>query len=193
MPRVSVKPHYAGIGSRETPNEICALMTILGEALAERYVLRSGHAVGADIAFEVGCDRAKGEKLIWTGNSEVSQAALDLAKRVHPSEAFDEFSLFVKTLHARNGYQVLNEDLCSPVEMVICWTPDGCIEHKRRTRRTGGTGQAISVASLNGVRIFNIQREAHRFELYDYLKAKGIDVPALISGLNKVPEQHALF
>lgn len=44
---------YAGIGSRRTPAPILHIFTGLASRLAQRgYVLRSGHAPGADQAFE---------------------------------------------------------------------------------------------------------------------------------------------
>lgn len=47
--------YYTGIGSRETPSEILALMTKVGQKLAsEGWCLRSGGAEGADTAFEEG-------------------------------------------------------------------------------------------------------------------------------------------
>ena len=46
---------YTGIGARRTPPEVLALMTRAAFALLKRgYVLRSGHAIGADSAFERG-------------------------------------------------------------------------------------------------------------------------------------------
>ena len=46
---------YSGIGARATPPEMLSLMTRAAFALLKRgYVLRSGHAIGADSAFERG-------------------------------------------------------------------------------------------------------------------------------------------
>ena len=46
---------YAGIGSRETPADICALMTQIARVLDARgMILRSGGADGADNAFAIG-------------------------------------------------------------------------------------------------------------------------------------------
>lgn len=197
---MAILPHYAGVGSRETPDDICRLMTVLGKALAGHYVLRSGGAIGADKAFERGCDAAQGLKLIWTGDSKVSEAAYALAKEVHPAgkdpdpeRNFDSFSLFVKTLHARNGYQVLGEDLSSPVDFVVCWTQDGCESKAARRRTTGGTGQAIAVASLNGVPVYNLKNKSSRFGLHRYLLSKGISVSELVAGLAADPTQFSLF
>ena len=47
--------YYAGIGSRETPKEICNKMTEIASLLENQdFVLRSGGAQGADHAFEIG-------------------------------------------------------------------------------------------------------------------------------------------
>lgn len=44
---------YTGIGSRETPADVCADMGIIGAALEHRgFTLRSGGAGGADLSFE---------------------------------------------------------------------------------------------------------------------------------------------
>src|SRR4051794_35199053 len=49
---------YTGIGSRQTPAEVLALMTRIAQALdAEGYILRSGEAAGADTAFAQGATR----------------------------------------------------------------------------------------------------------------------------------------
>lgn len=46
---------YAGIGSRQTPDDILELMHRIGSTLAiNGFTLRSGGAVGADTAFEQG-------------------------------------------------------------------------------------------------------------------------------------------
>ena len=58
---------YAGIGSRETPEGVLLKMEKIAFYLAHRYdaTLRSGGAIGADIAFEAGCDSANGKKEIF--------------------------------------------------------------------------------------------------------------------------------
>ena len=54
---------YAGIGARATPPEILNLMTRAAFALTKRgYVLRSGHAIGADSAFERGAGRERSRR-----------------------------------------------------------------------------------------------------------------------------------
>jgi len=50
--------YYTGVGSREIPNEIIALMKRVSSKLSKSgWVLRSGGAVGADSAFESGANK----------------------------------------------------------------------------------------------------------------------------------------
>ena len=49
--------YYAGVGSRETPQDVLKIMWKIGKHLADKgYTLRSGGARGADAACENGCD-----------------------------------------------------------------------------------------------------------------------------------------
>lgn len=48
---------YTGIGSRETPQEIQNLMFKIAQKLDSKYILRSGGADGADLAFEKGSSK----------------------------------------------------------------------------------------------------------------------------------------
>ena len=62
--------YYAGIGSRETPEHVIHWMHIIGEQLAEKWVVRSGFADGADKAFCYGAETGNGEMEIylpWAG------------------------------------------------------------------------------------------------------------------------------
>ena len=48
--------YYAGIGSRQTPPDICRVFTELSKYLSEheeQFRVRSGHAPGADVDFEL--------------------------------------------------------------------------------------------------------------------------------------------
>jgi hypothetical protein len=148
--------YYAGIGSRETPQEVCNLFETLGEWLARHgYILRSGHAQGADQAFERGCDRAGGQKEIylpWKGfegsNSTfvlANQQAYTIAEQFHPYWA--NLSEGAKKLQARNSHQVLGENLNTPSAFVVCSTKDG--------NGKGGTGQALRIANHYGIPIFD--------------------------------------
>lgn len=157
---------YAGIGSRNTPTEILDLMAQWAEMLATRgYVLRSGAADGADAAFERGADLSRGSKEIylpWAGFNGSAGVVPHLARgeaiveKLHP--AWARLSQGAKKLHCRNAFQVLGMNLNSPAAFVLCWTPDGAQSHAERTSKTGGTGMAISIASLRGIPVVNMAR-----------------------------------
>lgn len=148
--------YYAGIGSRETPDDILEMMTKIAEGLSRNYTLRSGGADGADTAFEKGAGKKKISYIPWPGFNgskekciAVSSAAMRMAGEFHPGWMY--LSYPVKKLHARNCYQVLGEDLETPVDFVICWTPGG--------QEVGGTAQAIRIAKSNRIKVFNLANE----------------------------------
>lgn len=148
------KLYYAGIGSRETPNSILTIMTKTAHELENNgWILRSGGAKGADQAFERGVSD-KSHKEIFYANSAIPKSYI-IASKYHPSWQY--LSDYVQSLHARNVMQVLGKDLETPVEFVICWTPDGVEEGNKTTRKTGGTGQAIRIASGYGISIINLK------------------------------------
>lgn len=161
--------YYAGIGSRETPKEILQLMQRIALDLsAAGYILRSGGADGADLAFEDGCwtptTTQKEIFLPWKGfNNNTSplyvipDKAFEISSQYHPR--WKHLKEPVKKLMARNAQQVLGKNLDSPVEFVICFSSDGCTKHSERTEATGGTGQAISIASAHNIPVYNLQRE----------------------------------
>lgn len=174
---------YAGIGSRDTPDYIGEIMIKAGYYLARAgLTLRSGGAPGADQFFEIGADLAimqdptcqkqiflprkdffgTGNPSIWTFEDVDDQLKMDIeliAGNFHKGWlGLDHTS---KQLMSRNVNQVLGDDLKSPVDFVLCWTKDGCISHEERSRITGGTGQALSIADSKGIEIFNLQNKEH--------------------------------
>ena len=164
---------YAGIGARATPPAILSLMTHAAFALTKRgYVLRSGHAIGADSAFERGAGPSAQIFLPavgWRGSAsalhpgtlgaELWGRARLIAAAHHP--AFAGLSGFVQTLHTRNVFQVLGATLDSPAEFVLCWTADG--------EASGGTGQALRIAASHAVPVFNLQRPRERSHVERHL------------------------
>jgi len=149
--------YYTGVGSRSAPRDILDLMTNIASRLSQAgLTLRSGGAAGADKAFERG---AAGVADIYRAN-HATWEAMEIAKKYHPR--WQACSSYARKLHARNVFQVLGREMNEPSEFMICWTPYGCISHTDRSRFTGGTGTAISIAEAYGVPIFNLQRKAHR-------------------------------
>ena len=173
---------YAGIGSRETPPEIQQTMrTIAAELGARGWLLRSGHAEGADIAFEMGAkDLPKEIYLPWQGfnggragaggiggiDGAINPATLSSYKQAvayaeyfHP--AWEKCSQGARALHTRNVYQILGQNLDTPVKCVVCWTKDG--------KSSGGTGQALRLAEYLEIPIFNLHDPAQLDKLATYV------------------------
>lgn len=160
---------YAGIGSRQTPSDILLVMEDFAYAVAlDQAVLRSGGAEGADTAFEFGAVIGSGVREIylpWSGFNgltdgalhEPTVAAFQLAEHYHPGWKY--LSRGAKSLIARNGHQVLGKNLDDPVSMVVCWTPDGSLDG--RGKKSGGTGQALRIASDRGIDVYNLKRPDH--------------------------------
>lgn len=165
---VAVYRPYTGVGSRRSPLEIMVLLSQVGGALAELgWTLRSGGAGGADQAFETLVpDSLKEIYLPWRGFNgsashlyQIAPKAFEIAAEYHPGWKHLKFP--ARKLMARNVHQVLGQNLDTPSKFLICWTPDGCESRAERTRNTGGTGQAIAIASDHGIPVFNLQRPDH--------------------------------
>jgi hypothetical protein len=165
LPPVGPAPRllYAGVGSRKSPPEVLASMTRLAAWLRSRgYTLRSGAAAGADQAFEAGADDMKE---IFPGGRPAGEREHAVARELHPNpHALDRsrHSRYVWNLMARNTNQVFGAGLDSPVDFVVCWTPDGAEHWSERTQATGGTGQAIEMASRKGIPVVNMARAGWR-------------------------------
>lgn len=153
-----------GIGSRETPKEILEEMTKIGEWIRlENHFLRSGHAPGADWAFEHGAQEKAIVYLPWErfniesisrANKIVVSDQKDynsITNTYHPNHL--HLSSTVRKLMNRNACQVLGLDLKRHSDLVICWTIDG--------GATGGTGQAMRIAEAYKVPIYNMYFEKY--------------------------------
>jgi hypothetical protein len=168
---------YAGIGARRTPADVLDLMRAASARLARAgWMLRSGGAEGADRAFEAGAASVDAEWETyrvdggWCALADLTpggptREAFELAASVHP--AWSRCSERAKALHARNCHQILGADLGDPASFVICWTPDGSLDGAGR--EAGGTGQALRVAALHSIPVFNLRRPDHRARLESYL------------------------
>jgi hypothetical protein len=156
---------YTGIGSRETPGLILALMGRISARMDRLgFTLRSGGADGADAAFEAN-SRRKEIFLPWNGfngryhdgkshfdyllcpGRELAQESVE---RFHPapSRLYDKG----RKLMARNAMQVLGRDCKSPTDVVICWTKNG--------KDVGGTSQAIRIARFHNIPVLNLGNPA---------------------------------
>lgn len=147
--------YYTGVGSRSAPEEVQQRARLLGRLYASRgMTLRSGHAVGIDQAFERGADGLADIYLPWEtyemyvppkGRVHVgaSAEAKAIAAALHP--AWDRLSPGVQLLMGRNVYQVLGDDLNTPSDFVVAWTPPPF--------PTGGTALAVNLALSRGISV----------------------------------------
>lgn len=186
--------HYTGVGSRETPADIVLMMNALGKKLADAdWILRTGAAVGADQAFELGWiqhvavtqDRAFTPAEIflpWDGyekhsrdmcfgcnilpdldNPALYKDALVIAEQTHPNWAACKRG--ARSMHARNVYQVLGRDLMTPSRMLIAWTP-----LTRAGEPKGGTATAIRLAESYKIPCFNLNKPPDHARIQQFLE-----------------------
>jgi len=154
MNPVSVKPSYAGIGSRNVPKEMGEFMTKIASILEQcGYKLRSGKAKGSDTFFEKGVQNPK-NKEIFT-HKDAQPWSFKTVKNYLPNDrpdTFDSWQPYVRGLLARNMMQVLGEQGKSPVKFVVCWTPVG----DYLTSGVGGTGYALRCAIDHKIPTYNL-------------------------------------
>ena len=151
-----------GVGSRKTPaNVLEAFEKFARTASRGPYGawFRSGHADGADYAFEKGA----GDKCIvylpWDSfNCQlpilgrgmalniVDEDALRIVEEHEPYAA--RCSNGVKLLKCRNVFQVMGRDMCKMSDLLVCWTPNG--------DASGGTGLAIKLARSNNIPVIDV-------------------------------------
>ena len=76
---------------------------------------------------------------------------------------------------------LFGEDLNIPVDFVIAWTQDGLDETKKRSLKSGGTGQAIDMASRKGIPVINLANPDWKTKLNNVLEGKQITKPQQLS------------
>jgi hypothetical protein len=161
---------YAGIGSRDTPEHIQNLMREIATLLERRkYTLRSGGALGADLAFEGGV--IKNKEIFYKESYRINDGyyveyddydlefATKILKQYHPSYKPGGSKIKNKAaiaLLTRNTFQIFGVGTVTEnSEFVICYTQDGA--ETVTTYDTGGTGQAIRIAYDYGIPVYNLK------------------------------------
>lgn len=149
---------YAGIGPRNTPQSVLAVMKLIAENLeVDGFTLRSGDAAGADRAFQSGTRKKEiflaGHK--WDAPKdavvpEFSQEQYDFVAH-HYGNYFHNHTPYVQKLFMRNLNILLGANLDTPVNFVLYW-------HSLRVP-DGGTGHAIRMAKALEVPAFNLAFE----------------------------------
>lgn len=176
-----MRHYYTGVGSRSTPPQILKVMTRFAQIMADKDIwLHSGGAEGADQAFEAGASYKKWIFIPWDGFNGYGDTALKLgvvadsqemtmiAMRSHPH--WMRLSAGARKLHTRNVAQILGLDMKGKPELLICWTPDGCIGKASRTVESGGTATAIIIAEEHNVPILNLRRKDHLVRVINMIK-----------------------
>lgn len=173
--------YYTGVGSRQTPPDVLALMERAARWLLWRdWTLRSGHAAGADRSFERGANGEADVYLPWPGFGqspyEDDLGAPVIGRAVTPTlfaletnyRRLVELGIrrdgmannAVVKLHGRNVCQVLgHEDDSPPARFVLCWCkePDG--------KPQGGTATAVLLARQQGIEVINLWHAEQRARL----------------------------
>lgn len=133
----------------------------------ENYILRSGRAIGSDIAFESGVTEIKNKKIYIAWETENDRYGENGVVKID-NEILKKCDLYVNKIHGnplalkqgarklqqRNICQVLGEDLISPSEFVIFYA----IPYTNG-RVKGGTNTAVMLAKSKNIPTYN---------LYDY-------------------------
>lgn len=175
---------YAGIGSRKISVEEEIYITDLAKKFSEKgFILYSGHADGADMAFEKGADPDKSVIwLPWEGfNGKLfTEKAFVVGGRndrkdtlkYHPN--YKSLYRSAKGLMIRNSFQVLGDPPVYPmVDFVVC-----CSDPLRRSTLglgdgvQGGTGHAIRIANAYYIPWFNIRVLEERKRLEEFLSVQ---------------------
>lgn len=162
---------FAGIGSRDTPKEICHMMTSIAKYFTYKhnFTLTSGGANGADHAFEIGAKPSNRKIFLpWDGfngkiddgiNYIVPSYNEKLIRQYH--HHFHKLTSKGKLMMSRNAYQVLGEKLLTPVNFVVCWTSDGKV--------SGGTGHAMRIANDRGIPVYNLKTDIDKFKNFIHM------------------------
>jgi hypothetical protein len=180
---------YAGIGSRQTPQEVLDKMTEVAKYLDNLgYTLQTGFTFknketnldeeGADKAFSDGSKNkilfgpygirktVKGIVSADTYNEAVTEKSSAIVKEVHPAP--DRLSPGAIKLMARNTNQIFGKDLSSTVDFVLFYAK----ETSNPLRPAGGTGQAVEMARRKGIPTINMADTNWRDQLKTALANK---------------------
>lgn len=179
---------YAGIGSRETPRDVLKTSISFANILAELgYGLSSGGCpLGMDAACLEGAykhrtfDKSQNRiYLSWNGMAnwrhDPSVGLYD-AQRFSNYEEAQAIGLRMRgswnglgrggiAHHSRNPYQVLGDDLKSPVDFVFTWA----IPVGKNGNVKGGTGTAVKLALENNIPVYNLYYDEMRERIEHFI------------------------
>lgn len=170
-----------GIGSRKIDAVAFNSIHAIAKKIASMgWTLRSGGAIGADTAWELGWQgldskeiflpnigfngRPKDDACYLTPSDyDVWIDAEDIARQIHP--VFDNLDDWQRAAHTRNVFQVLGKDLKSKSDVVAAFAPP------KGKSVTGGTATAFNLARARGIPTYNLWVKEQRFEFYEFIYA----------------------
>lgn len=170
---------YAGVGSRDTPQDMLDLMYRMAKVLCDLgWIGNSGEAPGADWYFHQGAKASSNYGpgafnaiIPWNGFKSQNEVKVYQHEGnniyVMPrrrSKRAEMLGIGARgtyaglntpgkiALHSRNAMQVLGMDLMSPVKFLICWAkPVG-----NKGKVSGGTNTAVALALHFGIDVINL-------------------------------------
>ena len=160
---------YAGIGSRKTPQACLDMMTKIGRVCVKKgLTLRSGGAVGADQAFEKGCDLEEGTKEIWSPKSQKiieHEWAIKEAVSVCWEYPLLKMKPYTQSLIIRNMYQILGYDReeIRPVDFVVFYCEGDPL---MQGNISGGTRYAVRLAHKYKIPHYNLRTCQNHFAYF---------------------------
>lgn len=155
-----------GIGTRKINKPAFDMLLKIARRMAKNgWILRSGGAVGADTAWEMGWEGFDTKEIfLSSGNSldiaknaacgrtssygDIWVEAEDIASKLHPR--WENLSVDAQALHTRNVFQVLGLDLRTKSDVVAAYAPPFGASVK------GGTATAYNLARAKGIPTFNL-------------------------------------
>jgi len=155
---------YAGIGSRETPEEILNILRQIVIQLENMgFTVNTGNAKGADAVFR---NTAKKKNVFYP--KDATDVSKEIALEIHPNpEALKRIKGGIE-LMARNTNQIFGQNLDTPVDFVIAYDKSGW-EGQGQRPESGGTNQAIDMAYRKGIPVINIANPGWQDKLQSIL------------------------
>ena len=104
-------------------------------------------------------------------NPNLIQKTYEICEEVLGERHWNNCGDYARGMHSRNCHQILGYNLNSPVDAVVCWTPNGEIK--------GGTATALKIAIKHSIPIYNLGSSDYILTLKylkDFLIKHGIEI-----------------
>ena len=178
--------YFTLVGSRTTPADQATLLRVYSERLLRHgWTGRSGLSGDADMALNRALNHYPGlaelyipwpsfngfnhgdleGRVIYPTRLGNAPEALAMVSELHP--AWGILSRGAKSLHVRNAYQVLGQNLTTPSDVLICWA-----NVNRKGSVQGGTATAYNLAVKHNIPAFNLAVKGQQDALEEWLKLK---------------------